>query len=49
VGDLDEYKNPGRPRLEYQDWGTPWTFFFIESEAEREALLTYCEKFYFGE
>jgi hypothetical protein len=48
VGDLDGGQ-PDRPRLQYQDWGTPWTEYFIENDSDREALQTYCEQFYFGE
>lgn len=48
VGELDSGQ-PDRPRLQYQDWGTPWTEYFIEDNAQREALLTYCQQFYFGE
>lgn len=47
VGDLDQGR-PSRPRLQYQDWGTPWTEYFPES-SKREALQTYCEQFFFGE
>jgi len=47
VGDLDRGQ-PSRPRLEYQDWGTPWTEYFPD-RAGRDALQSYCECFYFGE
>lgn len=49
VGDLDENAEPSRPRLQYQDWGTPWTELVSMDRDEREALQTYCEAFYFGE
>ena len=39
IGDLDNGE-PYRARIEYQDWGTPWTEYFPTSE-EREALLEY--------
>lgn len=48
VGDLDEDGQPYRPRLQHQDWGTPWTEYFPD-ELGREALLDYCRCFYFGE
>lgn len=48
IGELDEHNEPYKARLEYQDWGTPWTFYFIEKESDKEALLTYCRQFYFG-
>lgn len=28
IGDLDEYGQPCRAWIEYQDWGTPWTMLF---------------------
>ena len=55
VGDLDENKEPSRARIEYQDWGTPWTELVdMSSDATtgadaRDALLTYCRAFYFGD
>lgn len=49
IGDLGEHAEPERPRLQYQDWGTPWTELMSISSEEREALLTYCQQFYFGE
>lgn len=47
VGNLDR-SSPDNPRIEYQDWGTPWTQYFPNSE-QREAMQTYCEQFYYGE
>jgi hypothetical protein len=49
VGDLDRHKQPDSVRLQYQDWGTPWTEYLDMTSDEREALLTYCQQFYFGE
>jgi hypothetical protein len=46
-GDLSEHKEPSRAYLETQDWGTPWTQFFLTSE-ESDDVLTYCQQFYFG-
>ena len=48
IGKLDQWKQPDSARLEYQDWGTPWTELYTDSE-EDEALLTYACRFYFGE
>ena len=48
IGDLDRGQ-PHSPRLQYQDWGTPWTEYFDFEDDEREKLLTFCEQFYFGE
>ena len=45
IGDLDEYLNPTRCRLEYQDWGTPWTEW---TDADRDALEAWASLFYFG-
>lgn len=47
-GELDDYKQPRRAWLEYQDWGTPWTEYHGEG-LDSGALLTYCQQFYFGE
>ena len=46
IGELDEYGQPYRAWIEYQDWGTPWTQYF---DASQDTLLTYCQQFYFGE
>ena len=48
VGDLNEYSEPEKPRLQYQDWGTPWTDYPLSSKQE-ETLLSYCQTYYFGE
>lgn len=47
-GELDDYRQPRRAWLEYQDWGTPWTQYIGEN-LDAAALLTYCQQFYFGE
>jgi len=47
IGDLDRGE-PSRPRVEYQDWGTPWTEYFPTPE-QRAAIESYCACFYFGE
>jgi hypothetical protein len=47
VGELDEYKQPHRAWLEYQDWGTPWTHHHVQGFGA--TLLTFCQQFYFGE
>lgn len=46
VGDLED-DEPDNPRLEWQDWGTPWTRHDLE-RGEVAALLDYCRCFYFG-
>jgi hypothetical protein len=49
VGTLDEHMQPDSARLEYQDWFTPWAPYVCPTETESDALLTYCQQFYFGE
>jgi hypothetical protein len=48
IGDLDDYGQPERPRLQYQDWSTPWTEYATSAD-EDEALAKWCSCFYFGE
>jgi hypothetical protein len=42
IGDLEDL-SPTHPRLQHQDWGTPWTEYF----GDREALEWFCNLFYF--
>lgn len=46
MGELDQYCQPSRAWLEYQDWGTPWTQYF---DVGQSTLLAFCQCFYFGE
>jgi hypothetical protein len=48
LGDLDNYGQPNRPRLQYQDWFTAWTERITTGD-ENEALEKWCSVFYFGE
>lgn len=48
IGELDKYREPKRARLQYQDWGTPWTELILDSEGY-DVLLQYAGQFYFGE
>jgi hypothetical protein len=48
-GELGQYSEPDSARLEYQDWFTPWEPLYDITEEESEALLRYCQQFYFGE
>ena len=48
IGELGEYNDPQTARIEYQDWGTPWTELYTDSD-EDAAMLTYARQFYFGE
>jgi len=43
IGDLDRGE-PIRARLQYQDWGTPWTEFF---DVDRDTLISFARFFYF--
>lgn len=48
IGDLSDCNSPESPRLQWQDWGTSWTEFYVPDENE-SALLEFCQQFYFGE
>lgn len=49
VGDLDDHGEPTRARIEYQDWGTPWTEWFGGPDRSYSnvaaVLLTYARQF----
>ncbi len=47
MGDLDEYGQPTRAYMQWQDWGTPWTDYYESGTSD--ALLTWVSVFYFGE
>lgn len=47
IGDLDGFI-PETARLEYQDWGTPWTEYRLTAEEEK-IILKYAACFYFGD
>ena len=42
-GELNSYGEPDLARLEYRDWGTPWTEY--RDDLDEVALLTYCAQF----
>lgn len=44
-GDLDQHNEPDSVRILYSDWGTSGELF----DFDRDAVLTYCRQFYFGE
>ena len=46
IGELDNY-GPVNPKLQFQDWGTPWTDLEI-TEDQQKALNWFCNCFYFG-
>lgn len=47
VGELDQYNQPCRAWIEYQDWFTPWAE--LVDGVSHSDLLTYSQQFYFGE
>ncbi|USN15623.1 hypothetical protein KIKIMORA_05050 [Brevundimonas phage vB_BpoS-Kikimora] len=47
-GELGTWGDPSNARLQYQDWGTPWTDYPTSYE-EDEAIRTWLGAFYFGE
>jgi len=47
VGELDEYGLPTTAKLEYQDWGTPWTPYQTTTQ-EDQTLIDFAQQFYFG-
>ena len=44
IGELDEDR-PVNPKLQYQDWWTPWTDLEITKD-QQDALYWYCNCFY---
>ncbi len=46
IGELNEHREPVHPRLQYQDWGTPWAELIGNPGY---SLYTFVEQFYFGE
>lgn len=48
IGELNPWNEPLTARLEWQDWGTPWTKFDTGSGDEK-AMLTYAGEFYYAE
>jgi len=49
IGELGTFFQPTSARVQYQDWGTPWTEWFDISREQRESVLAYCQRHYFGE
>lgn len=47
LGELGEHNEPSRARLQYQDWGTPWTDYWEPGIGD--VLLEYAQHFYYGE
>ena len=46
VGGLNQYQQPEKPSLQYQDWGTPWTAHDL-TEDQEHILCWWCSMFYF--
>jgi hypothetical protein len=49
VGYLDVHGNPREARLEWQDWGTPWTYHAGHNPEDRATLIGFSSEFYFGD
>ena len=45
VGALEGFE-PDSAGLEWQDWGTPWTYYYAAND---DALIWYASQFYWGE
>jgi hypothetical protein len=48
IGSLDANNEPDDIRLEWQDWGVPWTEY-REARAHRDKLAEFARCFYWGE
>lgn len=49
VGNLDQHVCPADPKLQWRDWGTPWTDYYSDLDDSDEALQWFVEQFYYGE
>ena len=53
IGELSDYCEPDNVRVEWQDWGTPWTRLECSpgdaTDKQLRHALTYAQSFYFGE
>src|SRR5437773_12473812 len=47
IGDLNQYCEPENPRIECQDWFTPWRTLASVTDEQNNALLEYCRVFCF--
>lgn len=48
IGELGSFAQPDSARLQWQDWGTPWTDADT-THADDSTLLAFARQFYFGE
>ena len=46
IGDLADFQ-PDRPRIEHQDWGTPWAEWY--RDVDHDAIAWFAGLFYFGD
>jgi hypothetical protein len=49
TGDLNQYGQPDSARVEWQDWGTPWTEYRDTTTEQDDAVVAFVRLFYFGE
>lgn len=47
IGGLNGHNQPVNARMQYQDWGTPWTDYYAPGISEM--LQKYASRFWFGE
>lgn len=47
IGDLSEHGEAETARLQYQDWGTPWTDYPLQ-QSETRPLIAFASLFYFA-
>ena len=48
TGDVNDYGAPETARLEWQDWGTPWTEADWISDDQKADLLNFARRFVFA-
>ncbi len=49
TGYLNEHKEPETARVEWQDWGEPWTEYSDTTPEQDDDVLSFARLFYFGE
>ena len=49
IGSLNRFNEPQSVRMEWQDWGTPWTFYAGYDSLNGPLLEQFAQLFYFGE
>lgn len=48
VGNLNQYDEPSSATLEYQDWGTPWTYYAMSGTDRGENLKYFAAHFLYS-